>query len=247
MNIEPILDDYEYDVWNYDLDKKPDVFKYDVIIACEPHADGWKKIYPEWKGKIPIIGLQQALFWVDEIHPSSTWLFDRYFVWGEQMREMATLHGCPTEKLIITGNPRFDKFFSAITEDKGFTLILGGGGEDRLGSYTPLPEEPVMYIPHPMYAGGKIYEHSEEMMRIAGRVMFRTTGGGIIPMIMRKPVRIMPLMRINSDCRMNGHFRFFKSKLYGLGKFGVDDGFVKWAVTGPGSIERTKEALQHYV
>lgn len=53
---------------------------------------------------------------------------DRVFVWNEiQRREAAELHGIPPDRVVATGSPKFDEWFSRVpkTTRNGFAQVLG--------------------------------------------------------------------------------------------------------------------------
>ncbi|MCV0411910.1 hypothetical protein [Nitrosarchaeum sp.] len=53
---------------------------------------------------------------------------DKFFVWGNIVKEDAKIHGnIPDEKIIITGNPRFDDYSSLNTKNEDYVLIATSG------------------------------------------------------------------------------------------------------------------------
>lgn len=224
-NIEPALKGFEYDRWHANMYRELNINKYTLVITCEPHEKGWKETYNHIKGIKPILGLQQGLYWTDKPNPKAFYPCDKFMVWGQQMAECCN---CKKE-IIVTGNPRFDKFWNIHTEDNGYTLVLGDGGDDK--TYYTNDREKIVFQPHPNILGYKMPVDTEELIRCASKVVFKSTGAGIIALIMKKPVEIYPSERKSYDK--------FKDMGY--------DNFVKWAVTDNKATERIKCVISQYM
>lgn len=214
----------------------------DLAITCEPHIEGWRRLYPHIKGKIPILALQQGMYWDDKPAKKADWLFDKFMVWGEQMRECCLMNGLPEDRILVTGNPGFDQFFGAHPTDDGYTLILASRFESTSKKFSDciISEKKIIIQPHPAddLRPPSLRPNTFSLIRSAHNVAFSYTGCGIAAMIMKKPCYVIP-----------GRTRSYeKSPSYNAGRFVSDnDDFVRWSVTGPGSTGRVKKVIREYI
>lgn len=236
-NIEPVLKYFEYDRWWLEKGGEPNWNEYDLILSCEPHIEGWREVYSKLAGQHKILGLQHSLYWSERVNPNASWLFDKFLMYGEQQKEVCLRYQISEDRLFITGNPRYDKFFGIKTEDHGYTLILGSS-EENIGNYSKYVDRDTRFIGHPDTRKQIPDPNTENAIRCARRVIFRDTGAGIIAMIMGKPV----LITEGRDAR------YFKCPMYNRGEFGIDyDDFVTWAVTGSGATGRVRGVIEREI
>lgn len=239
MNIEPVLEGLDYRRW--DVTARHLLFEedyFDLVITCEPMMEEWIMIYRDIQGKVPVLAMQQSLYWNDKPNPRAAWHFDKIMTYGELSASAYHMHGLKDKRIIITGNPRYDKYFFMGAGNKGYTLCLGSGGEG-MHVYEPhMVIDKDMFIPHPNMINHTLKFDTVTAIRFAKRVIFRSTGAGIIAMIMNKPCLI--LQENKSSER-----RFVNSKLYNTTRFGTDPEFVKLAVGGPGATERVKKVIDN--
>lgn len=240
LNIEPALKGFEYVRWWEESGWRPLFSEYDLIITCEPHIDGWKNTFPKVRGKVPVLAMQQNIYWTDVVNPKASWMFDRYLIYGKMHRDMCIAHGLSGSRLCITGNPRFDKYFKMKTEDKGYTLVLCGGFENKRTFRDFSIFKNVIYRLHPLENDHKLEADFDEQIRCAKNVIFRCTGIGIVPMILKKPTMILGMGNSKRD------LRYKPSKLYGKNVFGTDSEYVKYAVGDYGATERVKDEIKRF-
>ena len=237
-NIQPVLDQFEWIRWCDEQGPPPNFDDFDLIITCEPHIEGWVKWYPELRKKHKVLAMQQGLYWSDSLNPHAQWSFNKIMVWG-------TLMGCVmdrykmTDRVFVTGNPRFDEFYDMPTFDGNYALILGSGGEGGHRYRRQMfVEKDVKFQPHPNVCNYKMSNNTIGLIQSARKVIFKCTGTGIIAMIMKKPVKILPFIHQKS---------YLPCKLYNSGQYGFDPDFVTHATMGPGSTDRVHKAIMEFV
>jgi len=240
LNVEPALRGFEYIRWYEELGWRPCFSDYDLILTCEPHIDGWMNTFPKVRGKVPILAMQQNIYWSDTVNPKASWMFDKYLVYGKMHRDMCIAHGVPGHKICITGNPRFDRYFKMQTEDKGYILVLCGGFENKRTFRDIGIFKNVVYRLHPLENKHQLEDGFDELVRCASKVVFRSTGIGIVPMILNKPVMIYSMGSSKKD------LRYKPSKLYGKHFFGTDPKYIEYAVGSCGAIERVRDEIQRF-
>lgn len=225
-NIEPALAGYDYIRWNEGMGKLPDIGQFGLILTTEPHMKGWRYLWPTLKGKVPVLALQQGPYWTEKPNPLVLHA-DKYLVWGEAMRERC--FNIP-EKVIVTGNPRHDAFYAAETEDETYTLILGSISESR-DNFKNIIEKTanVIFKPHPAEQGHKDNEDIVELIRCARKVVFSSTGAGLIAMMMKKPIKILS-----------------SPKRQTFTMYGKRPDFVEWMCGKPGATRRVREVIESY-
>jgi len=245
LNLAPVLDSPQVEAtrWWREQGPMPDVGQFDVVVTCEPHIAGWRRTWPEVMGKLPVLAMQQSLYYDREVNPNAAWPFERFMLWGRQQYDVCRNHEVREGRLIITGNPRFDGLWGLKTWDDGYTLILGSGGE-TIDAYPDRKQwGECVFQGHPNMTGNKLLGDTVELIKGAKRVVFRETGAGIIAMILNKPVWIEPV-------RPGQERKYMPCPLYGDGVFGGPEeygDYRTWAVgTGSGATERVLEVLQHY-
>lgn len=245
LNMLPVLEQSVFNYVRFSGDDIPDNFdptKFDLAITCEPHIVGWVTIWNKIKKDIKVVAMQQSLYWSDKRNNHAVWPFHTLMIWGQQMKEVMTMYPELNGRYIVTGNPRWDKFFTMPVEDCNFTLVLGSGWELSELEY-PESDLPVVFQGHPNTNFHRMPRNTEKLVRTCTNCMFRSTGAGIMPMILHKPVMILKPIYSKHEPWIRS---FEKSKLYCTGEFGIDDDFVDWAVGGPGATERVTKFLLEY-
>ena len=237
-NIAPALKEFRYTRWWDEQGPPPDFDQFDLIITCEPHIKGWHKWYKSLAGKHKILAMQQGLYWSDQINSSAVWLFDKMMVWGPMMYDVCSKYGIQ-DRIVVTGNPRFDDLWGSDVTDGGYILLLGSGGEKIREYASVYKAEPHTYKfqPHPNMLQYKMPQNTTELIRAAQKVVFRCTGAGLIAMILRKPVRILPFKHQKS---------YMPCSLYNSGEYGYSDEFVDYAATGPQSTKRVVDVIRAF-
>ena len=239
-NIAPVLQDFKWNRWWAEKPGlPPDFASYDAIITCEPHIEGWRQTYPLISGRHKILALQQGLFWSDEYNPNAVWLFDKMMVWGQMMVDALSDYHI-SDRLILSGNPKFDAAFRTTVQDDGYTLILGSGCES-IRAYRPLIKQMgsnCKFLPHPNRTGHKLTEDTSDLIRRAHRVVFKCTGAGLTAMIMNKPVMILPYVHQKS---------YMPCKLYNTNAFGHDPEYVEYAVYCVNATKRIRSVIEDFV
>lgn len=222
-------------------------FPFDLALTCEPNIESWRKLYPQIKGRVPILALQQGMYWTDTPAAKAEWLFDKIMVWGQQMRESCLVNGLSDGRIVVTGNPGFDSCFAATHRDDDYSLVLGSRFEGtshglRTIAFQKYPDSEIVLRAHPaepvQSPDPRYLESTASLIQNASRVLFSYTGAGIMAMIMKKPCYVVP-----------GRARTYeKAPAYNAGKFvSNNDDFVRWAVTGPGSTERVIQCVHSHL
>ncbi len=241
------MKELNYKRWWFESNEEIDLSDFSFVITCEPHIEGWRKIYPLLKNKISILAMQQSLFWTDERNESAkrdSWLFDHILVWGQMQKDMCLMHDLSEDKITVTGNPRFDKYFKMKTRNDSYTLILGGRGE-IVDNFPIFPN--AIYRLHPSANGYKLpLEDFDAQVANANEVVFRSTGCGIVAMILEKPVMILEQKRFSKISKIDGYMRYVPSSLYDKNSFGTDLEYVNYAVGDFGATERVKNEIQKF-
>lgn len=226
-NLKPALDGLDYDRYWFERGDI-DISKYSVIVTCEPHIEGWRKFYPKVFNKLPILALQQGLYWAKEGNPNATWRFDKYMVWGEQMRECCLKSKLTDDRITITGCPRWDKWWDAPVKNDGYTLVLGDGS-DRECYY----KGDAVWRPHPAQNKYQMQRDTEDLIRCADKVVFKSTGIGLLALIMDKKYEIYKSPRLSYEKLRDGTY--------------TKDEFLKWAITGNNATERVRCEISQYL
>ena len=236
-NVAPALDGHEATRISSADEYRSDS---DVIITCEPDHPEWTKLHAQIKGRCaPTVGMQQGLYWSDDVNPNKQWPLDRYFVWGAQMYDVCMRYRKlnPT-RIRMTGCPRFDEHFAAQPENEvDEHIILGSGGEDEAiydKERRLFPSINFKFMAHPNMQGHQQNHGLDERLRRCRGAMIRDTGAGIIPMIYKKPVRILPSNK-STYLHHPGYAQLGFSKEHEL--------FLSWAIIGPGSTERFRNCI----
>jgi hypothetical protein len=108
--------------------------KPNVIIPVEGSIYSWVKIHKSFKKnfpKLPIIGIQNSFGGKPEDEyeknrKKSGWYEDWQLVWGRQQKVRNSTAGFPEERIIVTGNPNWDKYHHQEITDDGSILFIAG-------------------------------------------------------------------------------------------------------------------------
>ena len=113
-------------------------FNPDIIIPVEPSIYSWVKIHKVFRStfpEIPIVSIQNSFggnteeFYKD-IKREGGWYLDWQLTWGSQQVARNIAGGLSKEKMVITGNPNWDKYFGVEIEDHGYVLFIAGTAID---------------------------------------------------------------------------------------------------------------------
>ena len=234
-NLKPALKGLNYTRFVQKKDKKTyspqlDIKKYDLVITCEPHNPFYTILYGMVKNKLPILAMQQGIYWNDKVNPHATWKFNRYLLWGKMTKECCDRYPKLKGKTIITGLPAYDGYRGIQTKDEGYTLIL----EDRFNRkvlQNSIRKESgrIVKQEHPANIKHKKGK-TQELIRCASKVIFSATSAGFYAMLMHKPVRIIKPSQIIPGNKYL-HYKFCKA--FGSEKYiSNNDEYLKYAITG---------------
>ena len=195
-------------------------FDPDVIIPVEPSIYSWVKIHKVFRSsfpKIPIISIQNSFggkteeFYKD-MKREGGWYLDYQLVWGKQQLARNMAGKLSEEKMVIVGNPNWDKYYESKTEDQGYVLFIAGTGIDcykALNLEKIWEDNPTLHFyfkEHPNHKnfferysriGGrarvKIYYMApiQKLIRCAKVVVSSTSTCGVDSMILGKPTIIL--------------------------------------------------------
>jgi len=195
-------------------------FKPDILLPMEPAIYSWIKMYKNFRPhfpKIPIVSIQNSFGGLTEeaykdIQREGGWYTDWHLCWGSQQVARNAAYMFPKERMPITGNPNWDKYFQAQVEDQGYVLFIAGTGIDYLKSlridkiYKDFPKLSWIFKEHPnhqrlfqntcMLAGKprtKITYDApiQKLIRCAKIVISSTSTCGIDAMLLNKPTIIL--------------------------------------------------------
>lgn len=249
---------------------------FDLIVVTEPSINNWIEFYRLKLNLPPVLAFQHGLVYYDEPNPCVGWRFDKVMVWGEMGRQSHLNLKLADDRILVTGNPGFDRFFDMETIDGGYVLIIGGNANYDKELYGPIMAEltekyHVVYKPHPfsrhareefkhdhlvesLFPGTtQVHTNVIELIRSAKAVIHSETTPGIAAMIMKKPVLNVKPHHFEKFSR--GYYRFAKwtppDAILGALEAEINQPtlypeFIKWAVTGPNSTARMRKEIERY-
>lgn len=195
-------------------------FRPDIFLPVEPAIYSWIKMHKHFRSKfsqIPIVSIQNSFGGLSEeeykdIKREGGWYVDYHCCWGTQQVARNAAYGFPKERMIVTGNPAWDKYYQAQTEDQGYVLFIAGTGFDYLKLikmdkiYQDFPKLSWVFKEHPNHErffqntcilAGKprtkiIYDAPiQKLLRCAKVVVSSTSTCGVDAMLLNKPTIIL--------------------------------------------------------
>lgn len=192
----------------------------DVIIPVEGSIYSWVKIHKNFKNNfpnLPIIGIQNSFGGKPENEYKdkrkvSGWYEDWQLVWGTQQKVRNSTAGFPKDRIIVTGNPNWDKYHNSELNHDNSILFIAGTTYNYLKKLNLLriwkkfPELKFIFKNHPNHIrffettcpiqGYKrvsiLYIHPiHKLIRAARIIISSTSTCGIESMLLGKPTIII--------------------------------------------------------